>query len=56
VRGVREPEAGRPVVHRTVAEELVDRLTLAGVERVYGIVGDSLNAVTDAIQRSRKLK
>jgi len=44
------------VVHRTVAEELVDRLTLAGVKRVYGSVGDSLNAVTDAIQRSGKLK
>jgi pyruvate dehydrogenase (quinone) len=39
-----------------VAEELVVRLALAGVERVYGIMGDSLNAVTDAIQRSGKLK
>jgi pyruvate dehydrogenase (quinone) len=44
------------VAHRTVAEELVVRLALAGVKRVYGILGDSLNAVTDAIQRSGKLK
>jgi hypothetical protein len=33
---------------RTVAEELAH----VGVERVYGIVGDSLNPVTDAIRRS----
>src|SRR5262245_39013554 len=40
----------------TVADELVDRLAQAGVERIYGIVGDSLNAVIDAIRRSQKLK
>jgi pyruvate dehydrogenase (quinone) len=43
------------MAHRTVAEELVDMLATAGVERVYGVVGDSLNPVTDAIRRSRKL-
>jgi pyruvate dehydrogenase (quinone) len=37
---------------RTVAEHLVDTLAGAGVRRVYGIVGDSLNPVTDAIRRS----
>lgn len=37
---------------RTVAEHLVETLAHAGVERVYGIVGDSLNPVTDAIRRS----
>lgn len=36
---------------RTVAELLVDTLAAAGVKRVYGIVGDSLNGVTDAIRR-----
>jgi hypothetical protein len=36
---------------RTVAEHLVDTLAQAGVRRVYGIVGDSLNPVTDAIRR-----
>src|SRR6185295_6263740 len=39
------------MAHR-VADELVDRLVDAGVRRVYGIVGDSLNPVTDAIRRS----
>src|SRR5438132_11483592 len=41
---------------RTVAEELVAALAKAGVERVYGVVGDSLNPVTDAIRRSGKLE
>src|SRR5208282_5427092 len=41
---------------RTVAEELVDTLTQAGVQRIYGIVGDSLNPVTDAIRRSGKVQ
>ena len=40
---------------RTVAEELVAALAKAGVERLYGVVGDSLNPVTDAIRRSGKL-
>ncbi len=37
---------------QTVAEYLVNALAQAGVERIYGIVGDSLNPVTDAIRRS----
>jgi len=40
---------------RTVAEHLVDTLVAAGVRRVYGIVGDSLNPVTDAIRRSEQV-
>jgi pyruvate dehydrogenase (quinone) len=41
---------------QTVAEDLVDTLAKAGVQRVYGLVGDSLNPVTDAIRRSEKLR
>ena len=41
---------------RTVAEHLVDTLAQAGVRQVYGIVGDSLNPVTDAIRRSGSVK
>jgi pyruvate dehydrogenase (quinone) len=41
---------------RTIAEDLVDALTKAGVQRVYGIVGDSLNPVTDAIRRNGKIQ
>ncbi|MCG6494936.1 pyruvate dehydrogenase [Kitasatospora sp. A2-31] len=39
-----------PVV--SVAEQMVEVLRQAGVERVYGVVGDSLNPVVDAIRRA----
>jgi pyruvate dehydrogenase (quinone) len=39
-----------------VADELVSRLVESGVKRIYGIVGDSLNPVTDAIHRTRKIQ
>jgi pyruvate dehydrogenase (quinone) len=38
---------------RTVADELVDRLIDGGVQRIYGVVGDSLNPVTDAVRRTK---
>ncbi|HUE13661.1 MAG TPA: ubiquinone-dependent pyruvate dehydrogenase [Planctomycetaceae bacterium] len=41
---------------RTIADEFVDTLIQAGVQRIYGIVGDSLNPVTDAIRRSKKIE
>ncbi|HEY1785065.1 MAG TPA: ubiquinone-dependent pyruvate dehydrogenase [Pirellulales bacterium] len=41
---------------KTLAEYMIDNLVAAGVERIYGVVGDSLNPVTDAIRRSGKIK
>src|SRR5260221_9096550 len=35
---------------KTVAELLVDVLVEAGVERIYGVPGDSLNGITDSIR------
>src|ERR1700736_5239974 len=40
----------------TVAEDLVDTLARAGVQRMYGVVGDSLNPVTDALRRNGRIK
>ncbi|WP_253181948.1 pyruvate dehydrogenase [Cellulosimicrobium cellulans] len=37
---------------RTVADLLVAQLIEAGVRRIYGIVGDSLNPIVDAVRRS----
>jgi pyruvate dehydrogenase (quinone) len=34
-----------------IADLLVETLAVAGVERVYGVSGDSLNGITDAIRR-----
>ncbi len=36
---------------RTVADQFVDTLSAAGVKRIFGVVGDSLNGLTDAIRR-----
>src|SRR5689334_24835653 len=35
---------------KTVASLLVDTLVAAGVKRVYGLAGDSLNGITDSIR------
>jgi pyruvate dehydrogenase (quinone) len=37
---------------RKVADIIIDTLQAAGVKRCYGVVGDTLNHVTDAIRRS----
>ncbi|MEU1663046.1 pyruvate dehydrogenase [Streptomyces sparsogenes] len=36
---------------RTIAEQYVDLIARAGVRRMYGVVGDSLNPVVDAVRR-----
>src|SRR3954466_639369 len=36
----------------TVAVQLVQMLRDAGVERIYGVVGDSLNPIVDAVRRT----
>ena len=41
---------------KTVADQFAETLAAAGVERVYGIVGDSLNGLTDSIRRQGKIE
>jgi pyruvate dehydrogenase (quinone) len=41
---------------QTVAEQFAATLAAAGVKRIYGIVGDSLNGLTDAIRRQGKIE
>ncbi|HVJ43833.1 MAG TPA: ubiquinone-dependent pyruvate dehydrogenase [Dongiaceae bacterium] len=36
---------------KIVADQMVETLAAAGVKRIYGIVGDSLNGFTDALRR-----
>jgi pyruvate dehydrogenase (quinone) len=40
----------------TVAKSLVKTLLEAGIKRIYGIVGDSLNGITDAIRREKTIR
>jgi pyruvate dehydrogenase (quinone) len=39
----------------TVAEHLVEALVNSGVRRVYGVVGDSLNSIVDAVHHNKKI-
>jgi pyruvate dehydrogenase (quinone) len=40
----------------TVADQFAETLVAAGVKRVYGIVGDSLNGLTDSLRRQGKIE
>ena len=41
---------------RTVAEQFAKALVAAGVKRIYGIVGNSLNGLTGAIHHQGKIE
>ncbi len=40
----------------TIAGLFADTLHLAGVERIYGVVGDSLNGLTDSLRKRGKIE
>ncbi len=41
---------------KTVSDLLVETLAAAGVERIYGVSGDSLNGITDSIRRQKQIQ
>jgi pyruvate dehydrogenase (quinone) len=41
---------------KNVAEVFIETLVNAGVKRVYGVAGDSLNALTDTIRKSKEIE
>src|ERR1700758_3380894 len=41
---------------KRVADLLVDVLVEAGVKRIYGVSGDSLNGITDSIRRRQQIQ
>src|SRR5580700_1078636 len=40
----------------TVATHLVEALAAAGVRRIYGVVGDSLNSIVDAVHHNKRIE
>ncbi len=40
----------------TVADQFAETLAAAGVRRIFGVVGDSLNGLTDALRRQGKIQ
>ncbi|MDB5338004.1 MAG: poxB [Planctomycetaceae bacterium] len=45
----------RKEMSKTVSEVFVETLSAAGIKRVYGVVGDSLNGLTEAIRTSEHI-
>ena len=41
---------------RTGADLIVDTLETAGVQRIYGVAGDSLNGITDSLRRAQSIQ
>src|SRR6202167_104208 len=41
---------------KTTADLMAEMLAEAGVKRIFGVVGDSLNAFTDALRRLKKIQ
>src|SRR5215475_3908 len=46
---------GKRAMAQRVADQFADILVAAGVKRIYGIVGDSLNGITDALRSQGKI-
>src|SRR5882757_3506227 len=40
---------------RTIADLMAETLNVAGVKRIYGVVGDSLNGFTDSLRKQKKI-
>ena len=51
----RERTPGAVIDRRTVADYLVETLEASGVQRIFGLPGDSLNGLTDALRQHEKL-
>src|ERR1700759_173675 len=51
-----EPSLNGRLVMKTVADQFAETLAAVGVKRIYGIVGDSLNGLTDAVRRQGKIE
>lgn len=41
---------------KKIADQLIDTLATAGVERIYAVTGDSLNEVNEAVRKNKKIK
>jgi pyruvate dehydrogenase (quinone) len=45
-----------PAMAKTVADQFAEMFAAAGVKRIYGIVGDSLNGLIDAVRRQGNIE
>src|ERR1700733_7826121 len=55
-RGVNSFQTEVEHMTKRVAEVFIETLVNAGVKRVYGVAGDSLNGLTDTIRKSKDIQ
>src|SRR5271154_475531 len=57
LRASRSVETGQRTndMAKTVADQFAEILTAAGVKRIYGVVGDSLNGLSDSLRRHKTI-
>src|SRR5690242_13214553 len=51
-----KPPDGDHMARQSVADIIADTLHAVGIKRIYGIVGDSLNGLTDSLRRKRNIE
>ncbi|WP_425128688.1 thiamine pyrophosphate-binding protein, partial [Burkholderia gladioli] len=49
------PSSGGLMASKTIADYLASTLAQAGVERIWGVTGDSLNGLSDSLRRLGKI-
>src|SRR4029077_10118751 len=50
------PRNGEEIMAKRVADKFAETWAAAGVRRIYGVVGDSLNGLTDSLRRQAKIQ
>jgi pyruvate dehydrogenase (quinone)/pyruvate oxidase len=43
-------------ISRTVAETILDQLSMWGVKRIYGVIGDAIFGLLDAIAKQKEIQ
>jgi hypothetical protein len=46
----------RREIMKTVADQFAETLAAVGINRIYGIIGDSMNGMTDMLRRQGKIR
>ena len=55
-QGPKKKRGRNIIANQTVSDLLVQTLAAAGVKRIYGVSGDSLNGITDSIRRQGRIE
>ena len=54
--GIKYKKGSSAMANKKVSDLVVDTLAAAGVKRIYGLPGDSLNGITDSLRRQKQIQ